>query len=89
MGALRRLCIGAAQCHWAVRTDGEHDGGDDVRVSRVRIVFFGIALTAFVASVRVVLATHLGMFGEHLALVGGLLWLLYRAALSIALAAWG
>jgi hypothetical protein len=59
-----------------------------VKLSRLQIVFFGIALAAFVASVRAILATHPGMFGALLALVIGLLWLLYRALLSIALAAW-
>jgi hypothetical protein len=59
-----------------------------VKLSRLQFVFFGIALSTFVAAVRVILATHLGMFGALLAIVLGLLWLLYRAVLSIALTLW-
>jgi hypothetical protein len=60
-----------------------------VKVNRLQIVFFGIALVALVVSVRFVLATHLGIFGTALGIVIGLLWLLYRAVLSTALAVWG
>jgi hypothetical protein len=59
-----------------------------VNVSRLQIVFFGIALAALVASLRFILGTHLGIFGAVLAIVIGLLSLLYRAALSIALVLW-
>lgn len=60
-----------------------------MKVSRLQIVFFGIAVAALVASVRFILATHLGIFGAFLGIVIGLLWLLYRAVLSTALAVWG
>ena len=59
-----------------------------MNVSRLQIVFFGIALAALVASLRFILGTHLGIFGAVLAIVIGLLSLLYRAALSIALVLW-
>jgi hypothetical protein len=59
-----------------------------VNVSRLQIVFFGIALAALVASLRFILGTHLGIFGAVLVIVIGLLSLLYRAALSIALVLW-
>jgi hypothetical protein len=59
-----------------------------VTVSRLQIVFFGIAVAAFVASVRSILGTHLGISGAVLAIVIGLLWQLYRAVLSIGLAGW-
>lgn len=59
-----------------------------MKVSRLQIVFFSIALVALVASVRFILATRLGIFGAFLAILIGLLWLLYRAVLSIALALW-
>ena len=60
-----------------------------MNMSRLQIAFFGIALAALVASVRFILGTHLGILVAVLAVVTGLLWLLYRAVLSVALAVWG
>ena len=59
-----------------------------MKLSRLRIVFFGIALATLVVFVRFVLGTHLGILGAVLAIVIGLLALLYRAVLSIALGLW-
>lgn len=59
-----------------------------MNVSRLQIVFFGISLAALVASLRFIFGTHLGTFGAVLAIVIGLLSLLYGAALSIALLLW-
>jgi ABC-type methionine transport system permease subunit len=59
-----------------------------VKLSRLRIVLFGIALATLVVFVRFVLGTHLGILGAVLAIVIGLLALLYRAVLSIALGFW-
>lgn len=59
-----------------------------MKLSRLRIVFFGIALATLVVFVRSVLGTHLGILGAVLAIVIGQLALLYRAVLSIALGLW-
>ena len=59
-----------------------------MNVSRLQIVFFGISLATLVASLRFIFGTHLGILGAVLAIVIGLLSLLYRAVLSIALVLW-
>ena len=59
-----------------------------MKVSRLQIVFFGLAMAALLACARAILGTHLGGLGAALAVVIGLLRQLYRAALLTTLAAW-